>query len=75
MPKVTALAFLFLNDGVDILHPKVFICKFLVALEAILTRKPRFATCGFPPPKGPAPGGRSLCTRIQQNPTEKDEHP
>jgi hypothetical protein len=71
MPEVTVLAFLFLNDGVDILHPKIFICEFLVAFEAILAREPRLST-GRPSASQGLPGsGGRLRTGVQQNPAKK----
>ena len=44
VPEMTALTFLFLDDGMDTLHPEVLVSKFLVAIEAILARKPSLAT-------------------------------
>ena len=59
MPEVTVLAFLLFDNGVDTLHSEVLIRKFLVAVEAILPRKPPFATRGLcSSSKGPGCGRR-----------------
>jgi hypothetical protein len=72
MPEVAVLAFLFLNDGVDILHPKVFVRKFLMAIEAILAREPCLST-GHP---SASQGPLSWCfsAGIQQNPAHEEEY-
>jgi hypothetical protein len=55
-------------DGMHIFHRQIFLCEFLVAIEAFFARKP-----GLPPgcPRASQrPFLRSLRTGVQQDPTE-----
>jgi hypothetical protein len=42
MPEVAFFAFPLFDDRMHIFHRQIFLCKFLVAVEAFFARKPRF---------------------------------